>query len=150
MKTTQLNRVINLIARTGDKAIVMDRDTDEVLVMMSLENYEDLLDGAEPADFAKDWEDEDGDLEPEFGNDIASWAAANDRPRCSGECKHEKELVKHLDEVATPEPAPVKMADHTLEFGDDWVKKEINKSGEESLAEVPNDEDENQFYLEPV
>lgn len=44
MRPSQLNRTLRLIRRTGDKAFVMDLESDEVFVIMDLDNYEGLLD----------------------------------------------------------------------------------------------------------
>jgi|GEM_PF-1665380 len=45
MHSTQIERVINLIRRTGDRCILMDNHSEDVLVMMQLGEYEKLLDG---------------------------------------------------------------------------------------------------------
>ncbi len=45
MKSSQIERVINLIRRTGDRCVMMDNSSDDVLVMMHLHDYENLLDG---------------------------------------------------------------------------------------------------------
>ncbi len=43
MKQKQLDRIIRLVKRTGDRFVVLDRDTDEAMVVMNLDEYEDLL-----------------------------------------------------------------------------------------------------------
>lgn len=45
MQNTQIERVMNLIRRTGDRCILVDSRSDDVLVMMQLGEYEKLLDG---------------------------------------------------------------------------------------------------------
>ena len=43
MKQKQLDRIIRLVKRTGDRFVILDRDTDEAMVVMNLNEYEDLL-----------------------------------------------------------------------------------------------------------
>lgn len=43
MKQNQLDRIIRLVKRTGDRFVILDRATDEAVVVMNLDEYEDLL-----------------------------------------------------------------------------------------------------------
>jgi len=42
MNDHQLNRILKLIAKTGDKFVVADRDTDQVFVVMDMLSYEEM------------------------------------------------------------------------------------------------------------
>jgi len=123
----------------------MDRETDEVLVMMSLDKYEELLDEAEPLEILEDDEDdifEESDDTPHVENNFP-W-----------EQVWEKETSKEIEDVKEDpkleKESPVPVPDTTLEFTADWAaegKRPVTP--EESLADVPA-EDEDRFYLEPV
>lgn len=43
MNSLQLKRVVNLIRRTGDRCLLLDNESDDVLTLMRLEDYEKLL-----------------------------------------------------------------------------------------------------------
>ncbi len=136
MKNNQLNRVISIITRTGEKALVMDKETDEVMVIMSLNKYEELLDDAEPVHFLEE-ETEDDDALSEKG--AFPWEAVS-----SGE-----EL--EMPEILKPKAPRMAVDRVTLDFVDDWTAESKRASNlGESLADVPNEEEEEKFYLEPV
>jgi len=145
MKKNQLNKVISLIARTGDKALVMDRETDEVIVMMPLDKYEELLDEAEASEIL---EDEEGGI---FGESDDTPHVENNFPWEQVWDKEAPEEDKVLQEdIKAAKEDSVALPDHALEFAEDWAaegKRPV--APEESLADVPA-EDEDRFYLEPV
>jgi hypothetical protein len=57
MNSNQLNRILKLIQRTGDKFVVADKDTDSVFVVMELLDYEEMQ-GVYDEDFMGDDEHE--------------------------------------------------------------------------------------------
>jgi hypothetical protein len=130
MKNTQINRVIGLVRKTGDRVVVMDQETEEVLVMMRLDEYENLMDFALPGG---------GDgPEPEY----EAW----DDVELPDDTMDETEPVV-ASQQKTPEPdAPEKK----LDFSEDWTEKTDSNGTEEDLSDVPADEEEPRFYLEPV
>lgn len=138
MQNEQLRRTLKVMRRTGDKAFVMDMDSDEVFVLMPVDSYEDLLDQTETT--------------PPFDNndnDAGAWPSFDDVP---------------LDDFVPPAPAPMASesfsskkknipvpASEPLDFSQPWDKVgDSSLLSEESLADVPNDEEEEKFYLEPV
>lgn len=68
MKSSQLNRVLKLVRRTGDRFVIMDNSSDEVFVLMNLREYEKNLDGL------SDWEDlNEEELENRVGENFSDW-----------------------------------------------------------------------------
>ncbi len=71
MNQEQLNRILRLVNRTGDKFIVADRETDGVFVVMDMLDYEEMqgiYDGNDADDFLGDdlMDDDDDDLFDDF------------------------------------------------------------------------------------
>ncbi len=44
MRQSQLNRVLNLIRRAGDRCLILDKESDDVFALLRLDDYEDLRD----------------------------------------------------------------------------------------------------------
>ena len=73
MTNHQLNRLIKLLKKTGEKTMVLDQASDEILVLMPFDAYEDLLTSAhepEPLDPDNDFGSDffAGENEPIFNN----------------------------------------------------------------------------------
>jgi len=63
MKEKQFNKILKLISRTGDRFVVLDRDTDKAMAIMDLDEYEQLLTEAGELDAESDSDfDEDFDV----------------------------------------------------------------------------------------
>ena len=43
MQQSQLNRIMKLIKKTGDKMAILDSETDSALMVMELDAYEQML-----------------------------------------------------------------------------------------------------------
>ncbi len=141
MKNNQINRVINLVRKTGDRVVVMDQETEEVLVMMRLDEYENLMDFALPGG-------ESGPM-PDF----ESWDHEAEGMVAGDESDEQSfDLADHAAELKSREAvAPVAAVNEKkLEFSEDWEKPVSTNVPEEDLSDVPEDEEEPRFYLEPV
>jgi hypothetical protein len=120
MKQKQLKRIFNIIREMGDRLIVADNESDEIFVIMNLDEYENLA-GVENDDFATpDFNFEPRDsfesFEPvgdfladdilsdedalgKINNDIAEWRVAEQK-------KEEEQMAEDLAETAKEnEPA---------------------------------------------
>jgi hypothetical protein len=161
MDNHQLNRILRLVKRTGDKFVVLDKATDAAQVLMSLDSYEDLLgpdfgDDFNPRDippfdgsdnFKLDENDEDGDDEAEF----ADWTDS-EMPKRSysdtsldwGDDDFADDDRRTIQEIAEAEH--MKAVDEEHEAG----LASFPPAAEESLSDVPHEEEEEKFYLEPV
>ena len=149
MTTTQLNRLIRLLKKTGEKTMVLDQASDEILVLMPFEAYEDLLAEAEcgpnddPYDDAVDPNFFSEPSHPVF-SDQDDDSMANEFESAQGT---EREIMKsEPPSVASSE----KETKRSLDFSDSWSKHNSPILPEESLTDVPHDEEEEKFYLEPV
>lgn len=68
MNKEQLNRIINLIKKTGDKLVVLDQTTEASFILMDLKDYEKLiLAKSEVKDLTED------ELLDKINRDIAIW-----------------------------------------------------------------------------
>lgn len=145
MHQNQLDKLMNLLKRTGDRLAVLDKDNDNVLMMMSIEEYERLLSGNEA------WEElDEGEMLDKVERDIARWREHHDWEDEYDEEDSDETLVK-LDENFNP------IADEEIEPEEIQENIELNKETEtekfgtvESLADVPQDEEEEKFYIEPI
>ena len=120
MDNCQLNRVMNLIRRTGDRCVVLDNENSDAMVVMDLDEYERMLDDDErPCSCCV----EDKDLEEE--DDLMA--------------DHEPEEVS----------AEEKIDDFSSKVRDLHEEIFANIGTEVKLGEVPVAEEE-RFYLEPI
>ncbi|MFA6547556.1 MAG: hypothetical protein WCT11_01270 [Candidatus Magasanikbacteria bacterium] len=145
MQNNQLDRIIRLVRRTGDRFVIMDKETDETMVMMNLDEYENLLN-----DTSSFEELEEEDMLNKLNHDISRWQEQKSRQPVP-EVVDEIEDVEdsELEEVEKPlEPTeplePLEPSNIPLETGQ--VEQVF---GEESLSGLPEGEEE-KFYLEPI
>jgi hypothetical protein len=139
MNNLQLQRTLRLLRRTGDRGIVLDTESDEVFVLMDADAYEKMLPtttGAHP--------DKDGS--EEGLNDYV----LDDLLEIVEKQAVAPELVKFTDKEAKPVNAPV-APEKKLNFAENWTAEKNPILSEESLSDVPHEEEEEEkFYLEPV
>ena len=176
MKNSQLNRVLKLVRHTGDRMVVMDPETDEVVVMMLLPEYEDLIGAKEtasslsenlntytsPNEFTADWDEEllpeleDSDME-DLDEEIDQRKNYKQAPTGLSEVQNWKQTYPWEEDKkprtisSSPTTKKIVASDDSLNFDDyDWNKEEGISFNEESLTDLPEDEEEERFYLEPV
>lgn len=174
MNSVQLNKTLRLIKRTGDKAIVLDQDSDQVFVLMDLDDYEDILDycddDAIPTDPSSDrpceyTEDEHEDEDDEFDDFILDDLLAREEKKNSD--SPVASIVDPIAEIFLPEEEYNLAPELLAEIKKEDEKKssvisvpvssvEETSSGpirilnEESLSNIPSETEEEKFYLEPV
>ncbi|MEK7681024.1 MAG: hypothetical protein AAB348_03195 [Patescibacteria group bacterium] len=138
MRSSQLNRVIKLLRRTGEKVMVMDDESDEVMMLMNLTDYEKMLSGSRGIE--KMTEEE---LLEKINRDIAIWRSSNEKDEADIE---EPEKVE-------PERSPIVSENKTnhIELGKE-VKLSEELGSEGSFKDVASEEsgEEEKFYIEPV
>lgn len=137
MNNNQLNRVMRLVRRTGDRCVVLNNESDEAVVVLNLDEYERMLD---------------------YDENMCSC--------CENDCDENIEgveddaLIGQNDDFDVPEEVPefqleeVKKVDHIMEeivadLPAIEPKNFANVGQEESLEGVPTEEAD-RFYLEPV
>lgn len=158
MNNNQLNRALKILRKTGDKFLVMDKDSDEVFALMSLDQYENLIlddenffdyDNYDPTNLYTpndeeflndDINNEDDSFNPEDLNNINF-----DEEKKIGEDleKDDNKLNDTKEEEITT--TPIKNTGNWHSVG--------NIITEESLDDVQEDseeEEDDKFYLEPV
>jgi hypothetical protein len=149
MQNSQLNRVINLVKRTGEKTVIMDNESDAVMMLMDLGAYEKMLDHTSGRENGVETLTEEELLE-KINRDVAVWRASNDRER-----------IETYDEVMEKSPKPEKtmmvekskdVSLHSVEPAPITVNKFPNLQAEQehSASDIVAEEDEEKFYLEPV
>ncbi len=135
MPNDQFERIMRFAARTGDRLIVTDPAGNEPLVIMSLDEYEALVEGAlGPGDYAMTGMEDDFD-EDEYG----------DAPTL--------EIVERMADESvdvTPAEPPIQTAPQPSAFVrptavPEFVKPEAQRIPEKQV--IPSEE---QFYLEPL
>ena len=163
MQNSQLNRVLSLVRRTGDRMIIMDNESDSVMVLMDLDAYEKML-GTDPESLVDLSEEQ---MLEKINRDIAKWRSYNDKNEDEGEVdfsainepempaervqpaggKSPDESFEPLDitggETDALEAPPIGLEEENL--GQDMVKVDQ----EVPLSDVQEEEEE-KFYLEPV
>lgn len=182
MKNSQLNRVLQLVRHTGDRIVIMDPETDEVIVMMRLPEYEEMI-GVKQIEptlaenlnvfdhedrFDKNWHDileesdaEDEEMEKDFNAKMYSPDEHINKdayPTLVSE-SHDTSVYPWEEEKALPRsikklPSSANLTippEDSLNFDDyDWDTEEGNAFTEESLNDLPEEEEEERFYLEPI
>jgi hypothetical protein len=149
MQNSQLNRVINLVKRTGEKTVIMDNESGAVMMLMDLGAYEKMLDHVAPRESSVEKLTEEELLE-KINRDVAIWRASNDRER-----------VGVYDEVVEKPPQMKKSVvieksrevnPHAVETAPITINKypDIQAEQEHSASDILSEEEEEKFYLEPV
>ena len=137
MCNNQLNRIMRLIRRTGDRCVVLDNENDDAVVVMNIDEYEKMLDCDENMcsccedDCEQDVDNDDDDLllEQDDGFEVEEDDAAP-------QMEDVKKVDQIMEEIVSDLPA--------IE-----PKDFANVGQEESLEGVPTEEAD-RFYLEPV
>ena len=155
MQNNQLNRLLQLINRTGDRLVVLDRETDATVVMMEVEEYEKLLNGGPRLEDMSE-----ADILDKINREVAVWREKNLANEASAALEDDLEdlaPVSGVDTTETIENEP-KYVENLANISQKEEKKEVEESitinpiagPEEELKDVPHDGEEEQFYLEPV
>lgn len=93
MKQKQLDRIIRLVKRTGDRFVILDRDTDEAMVVMNLDEYEDLLNTTtEVSDLAEE------EMLSRLNHDINRWQEQNEKKTHLPQIQYDQEVEPEEDE----------------------------------------------------
>jgi len=159
MNNNQLDRVLRLVKKTGDKVVVVDRESDAVVVLMDLDDYEFLLeesfanDGFTPdedSEASLDWAADD--LPEEENKDVKS--DVNEPVILSTPLKTlEEELpLDAFEKEATQfeEGDQVNFVSESTEGEQAAQISKISLDKEEKIDDIPDDGEEERFYLEPV
>lgn len=153
-----LKRVLNLVRKTGDTMVVVDKDGEDSFVVMDLDHYEFLLDGQ--IDFDEDWaqaldepieepdpsrEPDIWDVMPEAGEESETWDvdALNDEEMADLEHQYQAFAARHKQtkEEVEPESAPVE--DPGASNASTTIQAPASSQDQDEYGEE-------QFYLEPV
>jgi PHD/YefM family antitoxin component YafN of YafNO toxin-antitoxin module len=163
MKQNQLDRIIKLVRRTGDRFVIMDKETEEVMVMMNLSEYEILLNDTTPVE---DLEEEE--MLDKLNHDISRWREQKkpspvddwSQPTIEedeefSEVKSEMEDNELTDisnlEPLESEPKLVPIVEKEPELANITLQETPVQPvfGQEDLSDLPEGEEE-KFYLEPI
>ena len=149
MKEQQLNRLLKLIKKTGDKLVVLEQGSDLVTVMLPLENYERLIDGGNQLD----WDEPAEPIAPVTPGPLpiapAEEPTPSDEPATEEPTPFEiEQALERADEEAAHAQNLAEVSKKKLEFDADWASTNAKPISEEDLSDVP--EEEEKFYLEPV
>lgn len=142
MQSSQLDKAINIMRRTGGRLIIVDQGADEAIVMMSVDDYEKLLNSFQAISGLSERE-----MIEKINRDIALWRAHNESDTLKWynggiSVKRDDNHWQDdsvVDEVSTFAPS---------NLGDNWNDSRME---EESLDDVFSEpEEEPQFYMEPI
>lgn len=171
MKDNQLKQLLNLIRRTGERCFVADNESNEVFTLMTLSDYEKLLNNEAGRDIAKLSEDE---MMDKINRDVAYWRSAQPQMEESAEFEAKKEVkpamppkvnkpsagsmvalgevLKNKEYFSENNEEIAEIAEPKLVEKDKTEEKSpIGFNTEESLTDLPEDGgEEEKFYLEPV
>ncbi len=147
MQNSQLNRVINLVKRTGDKTVIMDNESDSTMMLMDLGAYEKMLDQPRGVDVKQLTEEE---LLEKINRDVAVWRAYNDKEQIE---RFDESVPNFEESPAVREKlAEVKQTPNVFPEAPVVMVKtnDIKMNQEESASDIVAEEEEEKFYLEPV
>lgn len=147
MQSSQINRVMKLVKKTGDKVVLMDNESDAVMMLMDIDAYEKLLTVSQPVEVTPRIEHlTEEELMEKINKDVAVWRAYND-----------KERLETIDQVIDKNAVSEYVANKAR--SSDYVEKHeelargakpVENTTEESAKDIAEDEGEEKFYLEPV
>lgn len=134
MKQNQLDRIIKLVRRTGDRFVIMDKETEETMVLMNLNEYESLLnDTSSLEDLGEE------DMLNKLNHDISRWQTQKTRqPMSVWEDERKDSLPTVQIEEILPEVHEVEGLDEMEEIEEDEFEDEGLVSNHEPLIESTN------------
>ncbi len=160
MKNSQLNRVLSLMKKTGDRVIVLDQASDDVVVLLPLNDYEHIVTesphhGPDDEDFYTDddmfsLDDQDDSNTEEAAEHFSSSSIEGFPP---DEVSVEDIPVENYfsDTESVPAQKSGGNTAQTLDFTSDWADSDTKApASEENLSDIPSDDEDPPFYLEPV
>jgi len=154
MHQNQLDRVMRLVRRTGDRCVVLDNENDSAVVLMNLDEYESLLDfDGETCQCCEDRCNDDecvNDVDRSFGDVLPDISSEIDDvlPKEQNDDFFAKEEAIHFDSEEVENEAPI-MEEIVTDLPAVELKNFANVGQEESLKDLPAEEAD-RFYLEPV
>ncbi len=147
MQNSQINRVIKLVRRTGDKAVIMDNESDSVMMLMDLDAYEKMLENSGRVETLTEEE-----LMDRINRDVAVWRAYNDKERSEKlvdeEVVEQKPMAKSAPVME--EKRPILAKNNSFIPTEDADLGHTPILPEESAGDIVAEEEEEKFYLEPV
>lgn len=147
MQNSQINRVIKLVRRTGDKAVIMDNESDSVMMLMDLDAYEKMLENSGRVETLTEEE-----LMDRINRDVAVWRAYNDKERseklADEEVVEQKPAVKPMPIMEEKRPALAK--NNSFAPTEDADLRNTPILPVDSASDIMAEEEEEKFYLEPV
>ncbi len=178
MNNVQLKRLLNLVRKTGDRLVVADKESDDVFVIMNLDEYEDL------SDFNDENHDHDFDAVPDFLEDdkaeeideemleqinqnISEWREEKDKEKITQITDVADEIVDKpiVEDFSDQKEENVQSGFKSRKSSipsvsevlseEKYRNRQFNDSPrtgfleEEDLSDV-SEEEEEKFYLEPV
>lgn len=150
MREQQWQRMVRVMRETGDKAFIMDTESDQVFMMMNLDDYESLI-GLDVNDEA----DDEDDLLGGFVLDDSIDTAEKATEKKESIKEFAKEPVRETIKASRPDPLPLTVEPMgELGLVQPHPSAQIigteTAENEESIKDVPNDGEEEKFYLEPL
>jgi PHD/YefM family antitoxin component YafN of YafNO toxin-antitoxin module len=146
-----LKRVLNLVRKTGDTMIVVDKDSDDSFVVMDLDQYEMLLDSQFGFDEQRGETEEEPVLESS-GPDI--WdvmpGADDESQTWDIDQLNQEELAELEKQYETFANRHVKEAIEEVHKDSELAGQPPQTSQKTPQKEGGDDYGEEQFYLEPV
>lgn len=156
MTTEQLNHLLAFIKKTGDKAVVLDPASDEVFALLSLADYEQLLNSELPVAAPTVVPHESASVlappsappsaSASFPATPPSTPTPPVKPALAGAEPRQESESPAVHAASAPSSVPASAA---LKFSEDWAQPATFPS-EESLVDVPEESEEEKFYPEPV
>lgn len=155
MTNNQTKRLMEYIKRTGEKVVVLDAESDALFVMLPLDEYEELAgEGGGNSDF---------DLNGNDDLDFNSWAGGEDAPNLASDsdadlfAKKEKEEAENINDFENFATVPSAVSSAKVEPNQipepQIMPLESQNNAvlsQETLSDVPHEEEEEKFYLEPI
>lgn len=153
MKQKQLDRIIRLVKRTGDRFVILDRETDEAMAVMNLDEYEDLLNTTTEVENLAEEE-----MLSRLNSDINRWQDQNEKratlPQIQYDEPEEIDEVEEKEQENEPEFEKLSEINNLPEVSQE-IEPETSEVApnanfaEEDLSDLPEGEEE-KFYLEPI
>lgn len=147
MNSKQLNRLLNLVRETNDRLVVADNESDDVFVLMNLDEYESLsgAGGFNPHDYCHECEHEpehdefNDDFEPEeLNEDVFDFSTSEEPEQKKPTEMSERELLEKINgDIADWRGAQAKKEENELaeELVEEKKSEPAGKIAEDKIEE---------------
>ena len=139
MNQNQINKLLSLISKTGDRGIIADNNSDELFVVMDSANYERFLDHTKSVKGLSE-----GEMMNKINRDIALWRRQNQETDTDTDGMFDLKEVDTTNKLNTEEDF---LEEYWEKDGDSYLGEEFNEQDINDKKEIPFEELERDGFV---